>query len=522
MYQQEDHPDDEFRSHHSLSSDASTSNKASDLDAFNHEMNRASQEEGAFVSTQQSQPEDDDSGVYENYDQRPSSPQESEYVSMKEMEPGSPEISYRQEVNVDEEEEKSLGRDSYVDPPSPPMTPQHITPSSRPSSSRGSSRYEKSVEEPLDKSQPNSSRPSSRSKATRDSSRGSTRHNKPLEEHTEQTRPSSSRGSSRPNSTRASFRALRESSRPSSTRKPSKSDKVPEEPTRISSYAGYGFARQFSSTPRSHGASSPKYSTPQRTTPVAHHRPDPVTYDDPSVDNMSDDEPSPQIQLLDPPTFSQSHDNRSDVISPQSHVASPHSRGSKSALSPDSSYTQGTSSAAMKGARELLKKNRHERLALMSKRRVAHQKAPVKSPRVVEDIDSGSENKEPVETSASSRTLYSHARSRSVTPNKKRFQGLASPTDSPAKKALTPASPPYGPMPPKTPPSSRRKNFNKDVGFGSPTSDVSGASSAWTSEPESGDKDSRRALILKMAKSRMKSKKELKSPRAHKVHADLD
>jgi len=307
-----------------------------------------------------------------------------------------------------------------------------------------------------------------------------------------------------------------------------------KEPTRITNYAGYGFAKQFSSTPRTSSLASPKYSitpskpksprntmspskplSPRYSLSIKQMSPArekvkkvPVEeYDDPSLDGSVDDEPSPAYPKSSTFSFDEEDDRKNNGASPQSHAASPQSRGSKSV---ESSYTQGSTSSAMRGARELLKKNRQERLALMSKRRGVQQKIPTitKAPKEKQVDEVGNENKEP----AKEKTFYSHARSRSVTPNRKRFQSTSSPTASPAKKALSPATPPYGaPPPPKTPPSVSLQKAavnNKDADFAvSPKSDISAASSSWTDEAD-GDKDSRRALILKMARNRMRSKKE--------------
>lgn len=224
---------------------------------------------------------------------------------------------------------------------------------------------------------------------------------------------------------------------------------------------------------------------------------------------MYDDDPSPRIPMRTPTSFSSYEDKNG--------IGSPLSRGSKSAISPDS-LTHERPSSAMKGARELLRKNRQERLALMSKRKGGMQKAPVhqSSSQKVKSPSFGNENKEPEK----SPKRFSHIRSRSVTPSKKRPQVPTSPL-SPAKKNLRPVSPPYDSIQPKTPPSSQR-NTNRSVFFNSPRSDVSGVSSCWTDEPDSADRDSRRALILKMAKNRMRSKKEMRSPSLAKSPIELD
>lgn len=397
-------------------------------------MQRVSIEENPFISPQHSRPTtDDNSDSYEIYEEMSSAPQESEYVSMQELDNN---VSYHQEEIMEQikEEEKKPSKSNYRDdPPSLPTTPKKMEP--------------------------------------------------------------------------------------------------PEEHTRITNHAGYGFAKQFSSTPRSTISKSPKYNIVPQSKPTSpkfsNIYPKPVPkvkneekstqeqYDDPSIEDLVNYEPAS--------TFSLDEDNdKTDVMSPQSNIASPQSRGSKSGVSPES-FSQGSTSSAMRGARELLKKNRQERLALMSKRRGIQQKIPTTTKSPNEDVEVvGNENKEPVKE----KTFYSHARSRSVTPNKKRFQSTSSPVASPvaspvkkalspSKKALSPTSPSNAPVIPKTPPPvSHRKTVVKNADFGSPKSDISGASSAWTEEPD-GDKDSRRALILKMAKNRMRTKKEMKSSRNH-------
>ena len=288
----------------------------------------------------------------------------------------------------------------------------------------------------------------------------------------------------------------------------SKKNKTIEGPTKISTYAGYGFARQFSSTPRRVSSSSPKYATPPKFSQQVQQKSRQVIYDDPTLDNISDDDPSPRIPVSTPTSFSSYEDKDA--------ITSPLSRGGKSAISPDS-HTQERPSSAMKSARELLRKNRQERLALMSKRKSGMQKALAHQlrSRKAESPSFGNENKEPEK----SPKRFSHVRSRSVTPNKKRSQVGTAPL-SPSKKNLCPVSPSYGSIP-KTPPSSQRST-NRSPFFNSPRSEVSGVSSCWTDEPDSAERDSRRALILRMAKNRMRSKKEMRSPRLAKSPIELD
>lgn len=290
-----------------------------------------------------------------------------------------------------------------------------------------------------------------------------------------------------------------------------------EDDADFKSFADYGFSRQLSSPTKSDTPSHPSspYDTKaQKLTPPSHEYSTPQRLTLPHLekefipgDQTSEDEPSPRISprinKMDPPT---SEDEKIDEALSSPQVSSP--------------YGAGSTSSAMRGARELLKKNRQERLAFMSKRRAVSQKTPKvrKSPK--DDSNSASnENSDPMKRKtdpskaktdpSKTKTLYSHSRSRSVTPNKKRFYSESRNTLSPGKKALEPLSPSRSVVP-KTPPSSVRKSPRQNV-YGSPSakSDVSGASSDWTAEdPDPGDKDSRRALILKMAKNRMRNKKK--------------
>jgi hypothetical protein len=494
-------------------SDAS-SNHRSDLDAFQQEMKRVTLEESSFVSPQQPESKIGDLGEYPSYENMPETPQDSEYVSMQELDPASPEVSFQQEFD-DHIDDKSMERNDYAEPPSPPSSSEQ--PQSRLASPRLASPRLASPRLASPRlASPRQSQPRLSSPRLASPKQSQPRLSSPRLASPKQLQPrlSSPRLAS-PKQLQPRLSSPRQDSPPSSPGPPSppttpQGGRADDQPTRISTYAGYGFARQFSSTPRAAKPSTPLYATPRRTIPPVQKQSAQETYDDPSVDDVP---PSPKVQL-DPPSYSPDSydDNINDFVSPQSTIASPQSRGSKSAISPDS-FTQGTSSTAMRGARELLKKNRQERLALMSKRKVI--KTPVlKSPRVSEF---GNENKEPAK---STKKMYSHARSRSVTPNKSRFHGTPSPIPSP-KMTLSPASPHYDSIPPKTPPSSQRKSFNKDLGY-SPKSDISGASSAWTEDIDSPNKDSRRALILKMAKNRMRSKKELKPSQNHKMPVDLD
>ena len=209
----------------------------------------------------------------------------------------------------------------------------------------------------------------------------------------------------------------------------------------------------------------------------------------------------------------------------------------------------------MRGAQELLKKNRQQRLAIMAKRRSG------------KDLDSPSstsniENKAPIATSMSTgtstttakaqKTIYSRSRNRSVTPNQ--LGGHHSHSQTPASKSgrslsnghsrsasgrsvLSKDRAPKSPVKMtmyKSPSASSKVNSQEPNSnneglspkVASPIeqpeskmldeSDVksdansafSGSSSVWTEATEVSERDQRRALILKMAKNRMKSKRD--------------
>jgi hypothetical protein len=276
-----------------------------------------------------------------------------------------------------------------------------------------------------------------------------------------------------------------------------------EEPT-IANHAGYVYARQFSSTVRKTIPSSPMYLTPHKSKYTEHvGKPRNNICDEPSVADVPDDEQSPQSSVE---SNAASIDDNKEAD--RTNLTTPMSIGSKSTTkSRDTLYSQGTSSFAMRGARELLKKNREERLAVMAKRK-AVKTPPVKTPNDDQQFNASDEFNDPEpEPQKEVKPLYSHRRSRSITPNKKRFQAASSPSTSPVKKPQSPApvSPSF--VPPKTPPSTAPKALNKSADFSSPMSDVSASSSGWAED----DKDARRALILKMAKHRMRSKKEVRA-----------
>ncbi len=269
----------------------------------------------------------------------------------------------------------------------------------------------------------------------------------------------------------------------------------------IANHAGYVYARQFSSTVRKTIPSSPMYLTPRKSNYVEHlGKPRNDINDEPIVTDVPDDESSPQ-STIESNTASMYDNKEAD----RTDLTSPMSTGSKSTKSRDTLYSQGTSSFAMRGARELLKKNREERLAFMAKRK-AVKTPPVTTPNNDEQSNASDEFNDPEpEPQKEVKPLYSHRRSRSITPNKKRFQVTSSPSTSPVKKPQSPAPASVSFVTPKSPPSTAPKSLDKSADFSSPMSDVSASSSAWTED----DKDARRALILKMAKHRMRSKKEV-------------
>jgi len=208
----------------------------------------------------------------------------------------------------------------------------------------------------------------------------------------------------------------------------------------------------------------------------------------------------------------------------------------------------------MRGAQELLKKNRQQRLAIMAKRRSGKD---LDSPASTSNI----ENKAPMATSMSTgtntsttkaqKTIYSRSRNRSVTPNQlgahhshsqtpasKSGRSLSTGNSLSASRLLlakdrAPKSPVKMAMY-KSPSASSKVNSqeqnsnNEELSpkVASPieqpeskmlddsdvksdaTSAFSGSSSVWTETTEVSERDQRRALILKMAKNRMKSKRD--------------
>lgn len=131
-------------------------------------------------------------------------------------------------------------------------------------------------------------------------------------------------------------------------------------------------------------------------------------------------------------------------------------------------------SAVMKGAHELLKKNREERLKLMEKRKSSRTSIESESINTATLVD----KKSPIRT---------------ITPVKQS-------TPSKLEGAKRPASPKIS--------TTIKEDKVKLESAVNAEDDVSDTSSAWTDTVDPAA-DQRRALILKMAKSRMKSKKSL-------------
>lgn len=218
---------------------------------------------------------------------------------------------------------------------------------------------------------------------------------------------------------------------------------------------------------------------------------------------------------------------RLDFVSPLSTPGHFNDFGESSvhepSTTPQSQQSEYSRSSAMRGAQELLKKNRQQRLAIMAKRRSARED--------VANSNTKSEN---------NGVVYSHSRNRSITPSQR--------NKSPSKRSLSPTKKPNNPPPPspsgpkthsplkmslyRSPSASTRSTRRSLPGstsrtnvmgrspspsFGllddsdvksEATSAVSAASSVWTDTTDLSEKDQRRALILKMAKNRMKSKKD--------------
>jgi len=184
-------------------------------------------------------------------------------------------------------------------------------------------------------------------------------------------------------------------------------------------------------------------------------------------------------------------------------------------LSPESTVTDGSAdsrstysrSKVMTGAQQILKKNREQRLALMAKRRETQRHRTVKSPLEEDESLSGSVHvpPPPPPPPAGPRTpsRRSRSRSRARAQNSSRSPNTVdSPPYSPAStrsgRSHRIDSPPPPPLSPRSPGTAYDSNYET-------ASNASMASSGWTEDSDPNDRNSRRALILQMAKNRMKS-----------------
>lgn len=222
---------------------------------------------------------------------------------------------------------------------------------------------------------------------------------------------------------------------------------------------------------------------------------------------------------------------------------------------PSNSYTK---SSAMRGAHELLKKNRQQRLAIMAKRKggsgasqhnssmtdsggesmpadtenVEFQKPKlitsrsrgrsvtplrrVKSPTKLKSSENETNrtSKSPKSKSKVKMTMYrSNSSSRERLISERSSKTLGTEVSSPEKEttsrptATSPVSSPRNLSALKSLAVSSKPRDENDVKSDA-TSAVSGSSSVWTDTTDPSLRDTRRALILKMAKNRMKTKKE--------------
>jgi hypothetical protein len=253
--------------------------------------------------------------------------------------------------------------------------------------------------------------------------------------------------------------------------------------------------------------------------------------------------------------YSDNSRNNHDIISPMSDsspsanfVNSNESTPINSDLGkPMNFYSK---SSAMRGAHELLKKNRQQRLAIMAKR-----KGTNGTPQ--HDTSFGDSEHHPTSSEAENYEAYkpkvimSRSRGRSVTPirrksptkvmspekistntpkspknkvkmsmyrsnssSRERFvserssRTLDTEITSTEKETLSPTSPTTREDPSSNIPVLSPKRRDENDAKSEATSAVSGTSSVWTDTTDFASKDSRRALILKMAKNRMRTKKE--------------
>lgn len=193
----------------------------------------------------------------------------------------------------------------------------------------------------------------------------------------------------------------------------------------------------------------------------------------------SNEEEIMKVDIPPPPPDDQS------TPSPSLRLPSPssQSRGKRSPKMDSDDVTvssEYSKSSAMRGAQELLKKNRQRRLEIMARRRQQQQARKTKQP--VEDEDNSTfTNEIPDENSVPSRMSRNASPSLSL------------------KKSVT-AKPPNSPKVSTHSQDTKTKDFDALSG-------VSNPSSILTDETSPAEKNARRALILQMAKNRMKKGK---------------
>lgn len=184
-----------------------------------------------------------------------------------------------------------------------------------------------------------------------------------------------------------------------------------------------------------------------------------------------------------PPPDDDADDNNAPSPSLRLPSSSPQSRGRKSPKVDSDDITvasEYSKSSAMRGAQELLKKNRQRRLEIMARRRQQQSK---KNNQSVENEDNSSFTND--ENSIPSRSL----------PVSSPSSGKGNKLDSRNAESQKLSS--------KLDKSTRKANGDYDA-----LSGVSNPSSILTDETSPGEKNARRALILQMAKNRMKKGKD--------------
>lgn len=234
----------------------------------------------------------------------------------------------------------------------------------------------------------------------------------------------------------------------------------------------------------------------------------------------------PQFNKPVPVTLS-SHDGK--VLSPNSAASPAVMADDRSVASSEVSYK----SNAMKGAQELLKQNRKKRLEIMAKRRAKLQNSQLQSPAEEQssDSDSDSEGSTKIndagvgsissDSSASSddefattpqrktNTPGGYSSQTSTNKNSAKLSSRNSPTAS--KLYQKTSSPPQPPLSPTSTKRSAKIVRKKDDDATECSSLASNPSSVWTEDTNNVERNSRRALILQMAKNRMKGREEKSS-----------